>query len=116
MNSDVKHEASHDLRKNLISIVLDGDELLKLKELIKEVKSGKIEDIILRKAILEFGENAVEKLLKFFPFFASLENQRNNKKKHAQLRKELNEKQKILNEISTKVDALYNKLLEKNKN
>ena len=111
-NIDYKKE----LRENLISIVLDGDELLKLKALIKEVKEGKVEDIALRKAILQFGENAVKKLIDFFPFFANIENQRENIKLHNQLQKELNEKKKILNEVSTRIDSIYEKLVIKQKN
>jgi len=110
-NIDYKKE----LRANLISIVLDGDELLKLKTLIKGVKEGKVEDIVLRKAILQFGENAVKKLINFLPFFANLENQRKNIKLHNQLQEELNEKKKVLSEISTRIDNIYEKLVNKQK-
>ncbi|MFX1414150.1 MAG: hypothetical protein ACFFA2_09975 [Promethearchaeota archaeon] len=102
------------LRDNLISIVLDGDELLKLKSLIKELKTGKIEDIVLRKAILKLGENTIDKLINFFPFYANLEHQRKNVKICAKLEKELNEKKKTLTELELKVDNIYRKLKEKN--
>lgn len=108
-----KIDYKKELRDNLVSIVLDGDELLKLKALIKEVKEGKVEDLVLRKAIIQFGENAVNKLLNFFPFFANLENKRNKVKLHKQLQEEINEKNKILSEIRTRIDKIYEKLLTK---
>lgn len=101
------------LEDALDELLLNKVEFSKLKIIIKQAVSGKINEKKLREYILKSRIKIKDDLLKFFPSYAKLENDTNHSLPSDVLQKELQEKNVFLEQIAGRIDTIYQGLKEK---
>ena len=101
------------LEDALDEVLLNKVEFSKLKIIIKQAVSGKINEKKLREYILKSRIKIKDDLLKFFPSYVKLENDAHHGLPSDELQKELQEKNMFLEQIAGRIDSIYQGLKEK---
>lgn len=101
------------LEDALDDLLLNKVEFSKLKIIIKQAVSGKINEKKLREYILKSRIKIKDDLLKFFPSYIKLENDTHHDLPSNVLQKELQEKNVFLEQIAERIDTIYQGLKEK---
>jgi 5-bromo-4-chloroindolyl phosphate hydrolysis protein len=97
-----------DLKDMLESIVLDVNELNRLKKLIFQVASGNSDEKMLREEILKSRIGIVKELMQFFPFFAGV---KKDVESTSDLQQALKEREELLKNLSKRLHKIYNQLV-----
>jgi hypothetical protein len=104
------------LYEMLEKLVFDENQLLILKEKIEQVANGTISSKLLRKQIIDFRMSIMERLFEFFPFYvkqSSTQKQLTNFIDSSNENfEELEEKNKLLEEISGRINKIYKNLIK----
>lgn len=101
------------LEDALDEVLLNKVEFSKLKIIIKQAVSGKINEKKLREYILKSRIKIKDDLLKFFPSYVKLENDTHHGLPSDVLQKELQQKNMFLEQIAGRIDIIYQGLKEK---
>ncbi len=113
---------SKNLQNMLEKIIFDEIYLFELKNTINKVAIGQISPKSVRKLIIEHKTHLFEKILGLFPYYLKYisnnrsleqftgESMEKNVKNNTELVKELEEKNKFLEEIGIRVNGIYKKL------
>jgi len=103
----------------LEKILFDENHLIKLKDGIEEVSTGRLSPKLLRKQIIELRVEIVEKLLELFPFYLKqiTVNHEINEVTEKKListpsSEEIQEKNELLEQVAIKINSIYEKLKE----
>ncbi|MFX1386599.1 MAG: hypothetical protein ACFE9M_05220 [Promethearchaeota archaeon] len=103
----------------LEKILFDENHLMKLKTGIDKVFNGQISSKELRKQIIELRVEIIEKLIEFFPFYLKQITTKNKlnefiekKLSPSPLSTELQEKNKLLEEVAIRINTIYEKMRE----
>jgi len=101
----------------LEKILFNKKQLDILKNSIEHVSTGKFTPKQLRKQIIKFRVQIIDKLIEFFPFYHKQifleESLGSDNKPNPQIRENLKEKNQLLEEISLRINKIYSKLKEK---